>query len=161
MISRRDFLSGVLSRRKTTAPIRPPWALTESDFLSACTGCGDCTRACPTGIIVEVDKRPQLDFAKGECTFCADCVHACQHGALQRPEGDIEGRPWHIVADISGQCLAHANIVCRSCGDACVSSAIRFQPRMGAAALPEVDAEKCTGCGACVAACPQTAIRMR
>ena len=134
--------------------------MAEADFLSACTGCGDCTRACPTGIIVEVDKRPQVDFAKGECTFCADCVTACQHGALRRKEGDTQDKPWQIVANISDGCLAQANVVCRSCGDACAIMAIRFRPRMGGAALPEVDAERCTGCGACVAPCPKSAIML-
>lgn len=156
-LSRRQFLTGVIPTRKPPA-LRPPWALVEPEFLAACTRCNDCVAACPAGIVVRRDGLPEVDFSKGECTFCGDCATVCKTGALSRREGV---NPWHIVADISGQCLAQVNIVCRSCGDACSSAAIRFQPRMGGAALPVVDAGKCTGCGACVAACPQTAIRMR
>lgn len=56
--------------------------------------------------------------------------------------------------------MARGNVVCRTCGDACEAAAIRFRPRLGGAALPEVDGEKCTGCGACVAPCPAAAITL-
>lgn len=54
--------------------------------------------------------------------------------------------------------MAFANVVCRSCGDVCEAAAIRFSPRVLGAALPEVLAERCTGCGDCVSACPAAAI---
>ncbi|WIM04595.1 MAG: 4Fe-4S dicluster domain-containing protein [Candidatus Nitricoxidivorans perseverans] len=56
--------------------------------------------------------------------------------------------------------MAFNNVVCRSCADACLEGAIRFQPRIMASALPLVDVEKCTGCGDCVAACPASAIKL-
>lgn len=59
---------------------------------------------------------------------------------------------------IAAACLAYANSVCRTCGDVCEAGAIRFRPRIGGAALPEVDDGKCTGCGDCAAACPASAI---
>jgi len=61
---------------------------------------------------------------------------------------------------IAASCLAYANIVCRSCGEACEPGAIRFRPRLGGAALPEVDAARCNGCGLCVAPCPAGAITL-
>ena len=61
-------------------------------------------------------------------------------------------------AFITENCLAYGNTVCRSCAEACEPGAIRFRPRLGGAALPEVDAAVCTGCGACVAPCPAKAI---
>lgn len=61
---------------------------------------------------------------------------------------------------IAGSCIAFGNAVCRSCGDACEAGAIRFRPRLGGAAVPEVDAAKCTACGACVAPCPVAAITL-
>ncbi|MCX8085592.1 MAG: 4Fe-4S binding protein [Rhodocyclaceae bacterium] len=63
-------------------------------------------------------------------------------------------------AAIDGRCMTFQNVVCRSCSDACGEGAIRFSPRRMAAALPEVLAERCTGCGECVTACPAGAIRL-
>ena len=155
MISRRQFLRGDLAGRKPA--LRPPWALDEAAFLHACTRCGDCAPACPTKIIVIERGYPVVDCAQGECTFCAACVTACHTGALTK-NGDQ--RPWRIQAHIAPACMAFSNTVCRGCGDACMATAIRFRPRLGGAAVPEVDGEKCTGCGACVAPCPVKAISL-
>ena len=156
MTSRRQFLRGRFSARQP--PLRPPWALAEEAFLAACTRCGDCVGACPQGILVEDGGYPRVEFGKGECTFCSDCVVACKAGALRRAPGRM---PWQLLPKISGECLAQRDIVCRSCGDACGQSAIRFKPRPGGSALPEVEASRCTGCGGCVAPCPAGAITLR
>lgn len=151
--SRRNFLRGRFSARK--GPLRPPWALFEDDFLSACTRCGDCSRSCPTYIIIEQGGYPTIDFGEGECTFCGDCVTACKAGALRRGEGQA---PWSIRASIGEDCLAVQRVECRVCGEQCEAGAIRFQPQAGGVALPTVDKAQCTGCGACVASCPTRAI---
>lgn len=64
------------------------------------------------------------------------------------------------IARLGLSCLALANVVCRSCGDVCETAAIRFRPRLGAAAQPEVDHARCNGCGDCLPACPSTAITL-
>ncbi|MEW6163784.1 MAG: ferredoxin-type protein NapF [Pseudomonadota bacterium] len=155
MISRRQFLRGDLAGRK--ALLRPPWALAEDAFLAACTRCGDCIGVCPTNILVLVRGYPEVDFARGECTFCGKCHDACRPHALLRQEGKP---PWRLKARIAGNCLAYREIVCRSCGDACGAAAIRFSPRVMGAAHPELIADRCTGCGACVSACPAGAVTM-
>ena len=30
---------------------RPPWAIEESQYLSLCTRCGECFKACPNGLL--------------------------------------------------------------------------------------------------------------
>ena len=153
-ISRRQFLRGNFSG--SNAVPRPPWALAEAAFASACTRCGDCINACPQHIrVLDREARATLDFGRGECTFCGKCVDACQPQALMKREDEP---PWLLKATIRENCLARANVVCRACGDACPAQAIRFRPAIMAAARPEVDASVCTGCGACYAPCPAQAI---
>lgn len=154
--SRRGFL---FARPRPVAPQqRPPWALPEATFVDACTRCGECVKGCPTGILVTGDGGyPTVNFLGGECTFCGDCLTACQPAALLRAE---EAAPWRIIATISANCLAEQRVECRVCGDFCEARAIRFTPRLGACSLPEIDAGRCTGCGACVAPCPAKAIEI-
>ena len=154
MVSRRQFLRGDFKARRT--PQRPPWALPEDDFLTACSRCGDCVPVCPTEIIVVVRGFPEVDFKLGECTFCGNCATMCKDGAL--PRAGKDAAPWTIKAQIDANCLARHSVECRICGDPCPVAAIRFSPRAGGPPEPEIDAATCTGCGACVAPCPVTAI---
>ena len=155
-LSRRGFFRG---RPRPQAENRPPWALPEEAFYDRCTRCNDCLQACPSGIIIAGDGGyPTLDFQRGECTFCADCVTACQAAALVRTE---DQPPWQLKAEIGPACLPRQGVECRVCGDFCDVRAIRFTPRLGGSPLPQLDAQTCTGCGACVAPCPSQAIKMR
>lgn len=71
---------------------RPPWAIDESQFLTLCTRCGDCFKACPNGLIKPADRpeydgspiagTPVLDLACGQCSYCGSCARACPTGAL-------------------------------------------------------------------------------
>ena len=58
--------------------------------------------------------------------------------------GQLLARP---IAVINEDCLAEAGIVCRSCGDVCPASAIRFRPRIGLPPQAIVNEAACTGCG--------------
>ncbi len=60
----------------------------------------------------------------------------------------------------SQDCLAQRNVVCRTCGEMCEVGAIRFSPRIGAAALPALQDSACTGCGECLPICPTHAISL-
>ena len=78
------------------------------------------------------------------------------------PEAAVEPLPDagpRIVA-FAEHCLAQQNVVCRSCAEICEHDAIRFSPRLGGAALPVLDAERCTGCGDCLPICPNAALSL-
>ena len=154
-LSRRKFLSGRL--RNAPAPLRPPWT-DETSILDACTACGACVGACPQGILAAgADGRPVLSFAENECTFCGACAEACPEPVF----ASLDTRAFAHVVAIGTSCLAGKGIHCQTCGDTCPEGAIRFRPRIGGPPLPELRADACTGCGACIAACPAEAISAR
>jgi ferredoxin-type protein NapF len=135
--------------------LRPPWALTEPDFLDTCTGCGACVERCPEQVLVRAAAGyPVFDPRLGECTFCGECAQACTPRALDRT---TVAEPWHRLAVVGDACLPRHGVVCSSCRDACPEQAIRF-PLATALPVPSIDAECCTGCGACVSVCPVDAI---
>ena len=74
--------------------VRPPGALTESEFLNRCIKCGQCIRVCPTNVIqpamweagVEGLWTPRLDFRLGSsgCQHnCIACGHVCPTAAIR------------------------------------------------------------------------------
>ena len=149
--ARRALLRGQLRAKPV---LRPPWALAEAAFSAACTGCDACIAACPPSVLVRGEGGlPEFDPALGECSFCGDCAAACPEPAFI-PVADA---PWSLRAQPGEACLATRGIVCWSCRDACEAAAIRFAPTR-AVAVPQVDTDLCTGCGACVPACPSSAI---
>lgn len=154
-MSRRAFLKGRL--RASVAEIRPPWAIGPEAFEQRCDGCGECVVVCPTGIVAIGEHGfARLDFSRGECRFCGDCVSVCKPQALQRELAPA----WAVKAAIGEHCLPAQGVECRVCGEGCDVGAIRFRPRLGGPARPELESEHCTGCGACYAPCPVGAIAM-
>ena len=147
----------LLTRRRKPDLQRMPWVIDEETFTDTCTRCNKCINACETQIIAKGDGGfPTVDFQRGECTFCYRCAEACPEPLFQ-PQSE---QPWPLVAQVNEGCLAHQNIECRSCGDACEVMAIRFKLQLGGVAKPELDTSVCTGCGGCVSVCPASAITM-
>jgi ferredoxin-type protein NapF len=71
-----------------------------------------------------------------------------------------EGQPALLKAEVGPSCLAQTGVDCRLCGEHCEAGAIRFPPRLGGAAVPVIDAARCTGCGDCLPLCPPGALRL-
>lgn len=157
-ISRRQFLRGDLHAERVA--LRPPWALPEARFVEACTRCGDCVRACPQSILRRgAGGFPEIDFARGECTFCAACSAACLAGALPRLADGAA--PWTLKATIGSGCLALHGVLCAVCRERCAAGAITLQRVAARVPVPQIRSTACTGCGACLAPCPASAIAMR
>jgi len=153
---RRAFL-GIGSRHAAApAPFRPPWSSARS-IAAYCTHCGDCIAACPQRILVaDGDGAPALDFSRGGCTFCGACADSCRASVFDRALVPA----WRLAVTISERCLPRHGILCESCRDACGDGAIRFARIAGQTPIPEIEFGRCTGCGACVSVCPQSAISL-
>ena len=168
-IGRRAFLRGQRLRGIVAMPYRPPWAGDEKLFTHACTRCGACIAACPTGLLAQgAGGFPEANFQRAHCTFCADCAHACAENARKSAPSlplalafSPDLPPWELRAEIGAACLPRRGALCRSCEDHCEEGAIRFALRQGNPAQPEVTKLHCTGCGECVASCPVHAIAMQ
>jgi len=153
--SRRSFLRGRSAVR--SASLRPPWT-DEFAVVDNCTRCGKCIVACPEQILVTVDGGfPGVDFSRGSgvCTFCGDCASSCGEGVF-----DLSRDPaWPLKAVVDeAACLAEKGVHCECCRDICDAGALMFRPRLGAPPAPALAMDSCTGCGACIAVCPEGAI---
>lgn len=149
-LERRNFLRGRFKEAPAAVVVRPPWT-NDARIAAACTGCGDCSRACPEDIVsLGADGTPQIDFSLKECSFCGDCATACDEAVF----APMQSTPWRLSLSISAGCLAASGTYCRSCGDACAEAAIKFEAKIGGAAEIWFEQADCSGCGACVSACP-------
>ena len=153
-LSRRNLLRG--RSASVALPLRPPGAIPESLFTDKCTSCGECIAVCPQKIVFKGSGGfPEVNFRQGECTFCVRCIDVCAENVLSHA---IQP-PWRLELRLENSCLAKRQVVCQTCGDACEAEAVHFRPRPGSVAIPHIDQNVCTGCGACIAACPENALK--
>ena len=143
--------------------------------------CGGCGFAGCRGMADALVKRDDIaDLycpvgGAGTMKACADYLGKAApekepQVATVRCGGVCSKRPRTNVYDGASSCAVASSLYvgptgcafgCLGFGDcevACTFDAIRVNPETG---LPEVDAEKCTACGACVKACPKMIIELR
>ena len=146
-------------------PLRPPHARKESQFVALCTRCGNCVRSCPQGIIerdlgeygVTSLLTPVLTFRNDYCREdCTRCTEVCPSGAIERlrVQDKASVRIGLPRVDMA-LCLLADNRECSACARWCPYGAVRYVFSETQYTLePRIDPDKCTGCGACEAACP-------
>ncbi len=166
---------GIHARQARALPsefIRPPGALDEEEFLSACIRCGVCVRDCPYGILKLADLgsdnpatgTPYFVARTGPCEMCEDipCIPGCPTNALNHKLTDITKARMGLAVLIDQEtCIAFQGLRCEVCYNVCPlrgkALTLEYLPnkRSGRHALfiPTVHSEHCTGCGLCEKAC--------
>ncbi len=157
---------------RSSPVLRPPGAAPAWQFPQLCLRCGNCTRACPAGII-HVDWQsktiadwltPVVSIENDYCREdCCDCMQVCPSGAIVR--GDLAAKREHPIGlahvDLN-RCRLALNLDCRTmCLEECPYEALVLREWSWEDGLvyPVVQVDKCPGCGACVLACsPMDAI---
>lgn len=165
------------SRERTFHPalIRPPGARSEAEFLRRCTSCGLCMKVCITGGLqptlmeagIEGLWTPRLVPTLGPCDYtCNLCGQVC-------PTQAIEPLPLEKKKEIkiglatfdTTRCIPYAfGRNCSVCEEHCPIPAkaiytleVEVTDRSGMRhkiLQPQVDPDKCTGCGICENVCP-------
>ncbi len=164
---------GMYSRANSlpATAIRPPGALPEEDFLSACTRCGLCVRDCPYDVLrlgqlgesVPVGT-PYFVAREKACVMCEDipCVPVCPTGALDHGLENINNARMGLAVVVDQEtCIAFLGLRCEVCFNVCpvrgeaLTIDRRHNLRSGKHALfiPVVHSDACTGCGLCEQAC--------
>lgn len=153
-VTRRRFLTG---GKAALNPLYPPWSGDENLFSTRCTACHACVDACEYALLQPGPRGvPVIRFDAGECLFCYACAQACP-ASLFLPQTT---RPWWLKSVIGQGCLARQAVECRRCQDSCEVGAITFLPTADGIWQPAAVSDDCSGCGACVATCPASVIRM-
>lgn len=161
--------------------LRPPGALSEDEFLSACIRCGLCVRDCPydtlslaeLGVDGAATGTPFFTARDIPCEMCEDipCIAACPTGALDKTMTSIDdARMGTAVLIDEEHCLNALGLRCDVCYRVCpvIDEAITLElshnDRSGhhAIFMPTVHADACTGCGKCEKSCvlPEAAIKI-
>lgn len=175
-------LTGVAKQSSHLAPLalRPPGALDEKNFLSACIRCGLCVEACPYDTLKlarwfegAATGTPFFTARTIPCEMCEHipCVKACPSGSLDHNLTDITQSKMGIAVLIDEKnCLNFKGLRCDVCYRVCplIDEAITLEKQQNhrsghhAMFLPKVDSDYCTGCGKCEHVCvlEESAIRV-
>ncbi len=165
------------TRKAEAKALRPPGALPEDAFLSACVRCGLCVRACPfdtlrLATLAEDAPLGTPFFVAREtpCYMCVDvpCAKACPTGALDRDIPSIRDADMGVAVLVGHEtCLNYKGMTCSICHRVCPirdeAITLEIQTIKGRRmVIPVVHSEHCTGCGTCEKHCvtDQASIRV-
>ncbi|EAX6952485.1 ferredoxin-type protein NapG, partial [Salmonella enterica] len=151
--------------------LRPPGALNENVFASACVRCGQCVQACPYDTLKLATLASGLSagtpyFVARDipCEMCEDipCAKVCPSGALNKDIASIDDSRMGLAVLLDQEnCLNFQGLRCDVCYRECpkIDEAITLEldsnMRTGKHArfLPTVHSDACTGCGKCEKVC--------
>ncbi|UAN56027.1 ferredoxin-type protein NapG [Serratia sp. JSRIV004] len=168
------------SQARDGLALRPPGALAEGAFDSACIRCGQCVQACPyqtlklaTLLSPRAAGTPYFVARDIPCEMCEDipCVVACPSGALDPNLTEIDQARMGLAVLLDHEnCLNWQGLRCDVCYRVCpqidkaITLDLQHNERTGKHAmfLPTVHSQDCTGCGKCEQACvlEQAAIKV-
>ncbi len=139
--------------------LRPPGAITERQFLQACTRCDKCIHACPPDALRKAPKSfgllvvgtPYIDPVKNPCVMCTDlpCITACPEGALLPVAEPADVKMGYAILD-KEKCTAYSDMFCQQCVIDCPIPGAIVQDQEQ---RPSIIRSACTGCGVCVRSC--------
>jgi ferredoxin-type protein NapF len=165
------FLLPSFLKPATKAYLQPPGAQAPDRFNTLCLRCGNCIKACPTGILHQhMDTSDLLSWMVPEIAFrdsycletCNLCSRVCPSGAISPFSTAAKSNLVIGIARVEAdKCLLAKNKECDRCKAVCTYDAIRIETgdifRNGQVVI---DGEKCTGCGACAVICPPRVIEI-
>ncbi len=154
-----DGINKVMDKITKRVPLlRPPGAISERQFLQACSHCDECIHACPKDAILRAPKKmgflvfntPYIDPMRNPCVMCTDlpCISACPDKALLPVQELSDVNMGYAILD-KKKCQAYGDTFCQQCVIDCpVPGAIhQVNDR------PIIDKNICTGCGVCMRSC--------
>lgn len=159
-VSRRGLFRAFITASRSTvktgtsllAHALPPGALPGQQFSEHCTQCGICINACPMCILHQhEDGFPQLSIEYASCDGCGLCITACSEGAL-RPQDNFDTG----LRPVFGSACVNLHRSCKQCVNSCPEQACFI----GTSGLPEIDNERCSGCGECRVQCSYDAVTL-
>ncbi len=157
--------------RASGVRLRPPGAINENAFASACVRCGQCVQACPYDTLKLATLASGLSagtpyFVARDipCEMCEDipCAKVCPSGALDREIESIDDARMGLAVLVDQEnCLNFQGLRCDVCYRECpkideaITLELEHNTRTGKHArfLPTVHSDACTGCGKCEKVC--------
>jgi len=145
---------------------RPPFALTELEFLLKCSRCNACVESCPHDVLINLPEStglkfkdtPVMNLESNACHLCTDwpCVIACNTLAISNLDNLIHHKvenkyyPKFTTVKIDTErCLPFLGPECGACEGSCpLENTLTFKLEK-----PYINPEQCTGCSLCYHSC--------